>query len=170
MAGSWATKMLHPASFGVEKISPGAIPGVNSGALGSSWHGYYIFGDIEAQFYHKQYVLIQVAGQILVFVHRGRKIDAFVHVLKALKLKRNQIRTNKKVLPRCEGFCLLARVSCNEFCVFCRPFDGFICFFFLSFPCKNKRQKTNTQPFHNIHSHKNIRIHHLHLMQLHRFA
>ena len=37
-------------------------------------------------FYHKQYVLIQVAGQILVFVHRGRKIDALVDVLKALEL------------------------------------------------------------------------------------
>ena len=37
MAGSWATKMLHPASLGVTKKRPGAIPGVYNGALGSSW-------------------------------------------------------------------------------------------------------------------------------------
>ena len=40
MAGSWATKMLQPASFGVAKNSPGAIPGVKRGALGSSWNNF----------------------------------------------------------------------------------------------------------------------------------
>ena len=37
MAGSCATNILHPASLGVAKNNPGAIPGVNKGALGSSW-------------------------------------------------------------------------------------------------------------------------------------
>ena len=44
IAGSWATKMLQPASFGVAKKRPGAMPGVKRGALGSSlWRKLYYY-------------------------------------------------------------------------------------------------------------------------------
>ena len=59
MAGSWATKMLQPASFGVAKKSPGAIPGVKSGALGSSWKDFInIKIYTEGWGHHEQDILI----------------------------------------------------------------------------------------------------------------
>ena len=68
IAGSWATKMLQPASLGVTKKRPGAIPGVYNGALGSSW----IRLAILSSFYphHEKDVLAEVGGKVLVLVHR----------------------------------------------------------------------------------------------------
>ena len=77
MAGSWATKMLQPASLGVTKNRPGAIPGVYSGALGSSWK-FYIRNFIVFYPHHEKDILAEIRGEVLVLVHGGWQIDALV--------------------------------------------------------------------------------------------